>query len=78
VGDFIDELGEEEGDDLFANSRSQLDLSMSYFFTSSTQVYAEAINLTNAPYRTFQGAPDRMRQREFYRPSLQLGLRFRP
>lgn len=78
VGGYIDEIGDEAADDLYARSRSQLDLSLSYFVSRSTQLYLEALNLTNAEYRTFQGSPDFIRQRELYRPSVQVGLRFRP
>lgn len=78
VGSYIDELGSEDGDDLFADRRTQLDLSASYFVTPSVQLYVDALNLTNAPYRTYQGRVDLLRQREFYRASVQLGLRYRP
>lgn len=78
VGRYIDELGEDAEDDLFADGRDQLDLSASYFVTPAAQVYVEALNLTNAPLRTYQGSADRLRQHEFYRASLQVGLRYRP
>jgi len=78
TGNYIDELGEDADDDLYADSRSQIDLSTAYFVTRSAQLYLEALNLGNAPYRTYQTSVDRVRQLEFYRPSVQLGVRFRP
>ncbi len=78
VGRYIDELGEDAEDDLYVDHRTQIDLSASYFVAPPWQVYVEALNLTNAPFRMYQTLLDRVRQREFYRPSLQAGLRFRP
>ncbi len=78
IGRYIDELGEDADEDLYVSHRDQIDLSASYFLRPSVQVYVEALNLTNAPYRTYQATTDRVRQRELYRPSLQMGLRFRP
>lgn len=78
VGRYIEELGEDADDDLHADHRTQIDLSASYFMTPTVQVYFEALNLGNAPYRTYQRVTDRLRQHEFYRPSMQAGLRFRP
>jgi TonB-dependent receptor len=78
VGRYIDELGEDADDDLFADERTQIDLSASLFVTPVAQVFLEAVNLTNQPYRTYLSATDRVRQLEFYEPSLQLGLRWRP
>jgi len=78
VGGYIDEIGDDADEDLYAQSRSQLDLSVSYFLARSTQLYLEALNLTNAEYRTYEGSRSFIRQRELYRPSFQMGLRFRP
>jgi TonB-dependent receptor len=78
VGGYIDELGDDDEGDLFADGRTQVDLSASYFVISNAQLFLEATNLGNAPYRTYQFRNDRVRQLEFYEPSLQVGLRFRP
>jgi hypothetical protein len=51
---------------------------MSYFIMGGAQLFLEAVNLSNEPYRTYLSARDRVRQLEFYEPSLQLGLRWRP
>lgn len=78
VGSYIDELGEDAEDDLIADARTQVDLSLSYFARPTTQIFFEALNLGNSPYRTYQFASDRIRQLEFYKPALQLGVRFHP
>ncbi|MDZ7632268.1 MAG: TonB-dependent receptor [Gemmatimonadaceae bacterium] len=78
IGRYIDELGEDADGDLFSDRRTQVDLSASLFITRTAQIFVDALNLTNAPLRTYQAAPDFLRQREFYRPSVQVGFRFRP
>jgi TonB-dependent receptor len=78
IGEYIDELGEDAEGDLSADGRTQIDLSASYFLTPSTQLFLEALNLGNEPYRTYQFQADRVRQLEFYEPWVQLGVRFRP
>lgn len=78
VGRYIDELGDSEEDDLFADARTQVDVSASYFVTRSWQVFVDGLNLTNQPFRTFAFRSDRVRQLEFYEASVQLGVRFRP
>jgi TonB-dependent receptor len=78
VGRYIDELGEDADDDLYVDGRDQIDISASYFVRPAFQVYLDALNVGNAPLRTYQTSLDRVRQLEFYRPSVQLGVRFRP
>ena len=78
VGVYIDELGEDASDDLYADARTQVDLSLSYFARPNAQIFFDALNLSNAPLRTYQSVVDHVRQLEFYRPSLQLGVRFHP
>ncbi len=84
TGTSLDELGGstrtngEREEDIFVDSRLQLDVSASFFVLPSTQLFLEATNLTNAPYRTYVGRSVRLRQLEYYEPALQLGLRFRP
>ncbi|MBC7841576.1 MAG: TonB-dependent receptor [Gemmatimonadaceae bacterium] len=78
IGRYIDELGEDADGDLFSDRRTQVDLSASLFVTRSTQIFVDALNLTNAPLRTYQAQRDFLRQREFYRPSVQVGFRLRP
>lgn len=78
TGGYIDELGEDAEDDLYASGRTQVDLAASYFVTGTTQVFFEATNLSNAPLRTYQFAKDRVRQLEYYKPAVQVGVRWRP
>ncbi|MBC7893831.1 MAG: TonB-dependent receptor [Cytophagaceae bacterium] len=78
TGRSILELGEDAEDDLFIDRRTQVDLSASFFVTRSAQVFAEANNLTNEPYRTYVIDRIRPRQIEYYEPWLQVGIRWRP
>ncbi|MBC8086645.1 MAG: TonB-dependent receptor [Phycisphaerae bacterium] len=78
VGQYIDELGDDADGDLYVDDRDQVDISASYFLRPSLQLYVDALNVGNAPLRTYQTTVDRVRQLEFYRPSFQMGLRFRP
>ena len=78
TGNSILELGGDRTEDLYADDRIQVDVSASYFVTSTTQLFVEALNLGNRPYRTYLARTDRPRQIEYYEPSLQIGLRFRP
>ena len=78
TGSYLDELGDNREEDIFIDDRFQLDLSMGLFVTPAAQVFLEAVNLTNAPHRTYAGNEIRLRQKEFYEPSILLGLRYRP
>lgn len=63
------------GSDLFVASHTQLDLSASYLLTPVTSVFLELVNLTNEPFRTYQGAESRPRQAEFYERWGRIGFR---
>ena len=78
TGNSILEAGEDAEDDLFIAARTQVDASASLFISNSTQLFVEALNLGNTPYRTYVINTDRPRQIEYYEPWMQVGLRWRP
>jgi TonB-dependent receptor len=72
---YVDAYGEEEAEDEYVGSRHQLDFSASYDLNSTGAVYVELLNLTNQPFVLYQGAEERERQREYYRPWGTIGVR---
>ena len=49
-------VGGEGGSDVYQDSHSQIDASVAYNVTDSIKIYAEAINLTDEPYYSYQGS----------------------
>lgn len=79
IDDFVDEFGGNVGDraeDMFIDDRTQFDFSASYRFSSPFSIFAEVNNLTNQPFRLYQGFDVRPRQDEYYERWGRLGLRY--
>jgi TonB-dependent receptor len=80
--DFLFEYGgdagtpEERLEDIYVADHLQFDASASVRFTRTTTAFLELVNLTNEPFRLYQGVEERPRQREFYRSWGRFGLRF--
>ena len=72
---FIQELGETELEDVFADTRLQLDISATYQIMPSISTFFELINLTNEPFVLYQGIAERPIQQEFYEVWGRIGLR---
>ncbi len=72
-------LGESAADDRYVDRFLQLDFSTSYKFKQHWEIYAEALNLTNEPFRVYFGnsATKRLVQFEEYDWSINLGVRFK-
>jgi TonB-dependent receptor len=66
AGSFIDEIRETSAADRYYDERFQLDASASQKIAKGLTLFAEAINLTNAPLRYYNGQSDRPEQQEFY------------
>jgi TonB-dependent receptor len=66
---------EESLEDIFVDTHLQLDLSASLRVTQMTSAFLEVVNLTNEPYRTYQGLAERPIQWEFYRSWGRFGFR---
>ena len=66
AGAFIDEIRESSDSDRIYDERFQLDLSANQKITPNISVFAEMLNLTNAPLRYYNGVSSRPEQQEFY------------
>jgi len=65
-GEYISEVGEDETQDIFYDTRTQLDISASYRILNNVQLFAEFVNVSDNPLRYFQGNSDRPMQQEWY------------
>ena len=80
--DYILEYGGDAGDpeerleDIYVGDHLQFDASANVRITQSTAAFLELVNLTNEPFRLYQGVEERPRQREFYRSWGRFGFRF--
>jgi hypothetical protein len=54
-----------------------LDPSVSYEFQSGLAIYFHAKNLTDAPFRVYEGAPNRPIQREYYGQTYEAGVQWK-
>ncbi len=74
-------LGGAPDEDLFVDDFKQLDLTLRYKFSRHWEIFAEAINLTNEPFRVFLKSPNgqgaRLGQFEEYGWSANLGFRWK-
>lgn len=75
-GAFISEVGEEAADDIYYDEHVQLDVSLSQRITENIRVFADLINLTDAPLRYYQGVSDRPIAQEYYSWWSHIGVRF--
>lgn len=75
-GKYLDEVGEIAEEDRYYDNRLQLDVTMSQRITSNIRVFADFLNLTNAPLRYYQYETSRPMQQEFYSWSSHFGFKF--
>jgi TonB-dependent receptor len=66
-GRYIDAVGESAAGDVFYDNHTQLDLNFSQRLARNIRVYADVLNLRNAPLRYYIGTTDRPIQQEYYR-----------
>jgi TonB-dependent receptor len=62
--------------DVWNARRTSMDFGSTYAFTEHLTAYFNAKNLLNTPHMFYQGTPERVIQREFYRQTYLLGVRF--
>ncbi len=70
-------LGAMEATDVIRDSRVQIDANTSYRINKFFTVYAEAINLSNAPQRTYLGEKNRIFGKQYYGTWGRVGVKFR-
>lgn len=66
-GSYLEEVGSDPSEDVFYDNHTQLDVNLSQRLTRSIRVYADFLNLTNAPLRYYIGTTTRPIQEEYYR-----------
>lgn len=75
-GDYLDELGESEDEDIYYDNHIQWDISANQQLFGGLQLYLQAINLNNSHLRYYMGVKDRPIQREFYSWWVNAGIKF--
>jgi outer membrane receptor for ferrienterochelin and colicin len=74
-GRYIDAVGESEAEDVYYDDHVQVDINASQRLTKNIRVYADFLNLTNAPLRYYAGTWDRPIQEEYYRWWMAFGVK---
>lgn len=75
-GEYINEVGKDEGHDIYTKSHGQLDFTATQDIFSGLKLFIEGINLTNAPKFEFLGESSRPTQVEYYSWWLNFGCRY--
>ncbi|UXP33821.1 TonB-dependent receptor [Reichenbachiella agarivorans] len=77
AGAYIEELGEDADEDRSIKGRLQVDATASYRISDHFNVFAEMLNITNAPFEAYLGGnEDQLVQREFYSWWSRVGVKF--
>ncbi|WP_150290063.1 TonB-dependent receptor [Sphingobium estronivorans] len=73
---YLDEIGDRAEEDRYVDDHFQLDLSAKYRITPGVRVFADWVNVTNAPYFAYQnlGGRQRLLQYENYSWTLKFGV----
>jgi TonB-dependent receptor len=66
-GRYVDEVGGSAAEDVYYDTHTQLDINLSQQISQRARVYADFMNLTNAPLRYYIGTTTRPLQEEYYR-----------
>lgn len=74
-GKYIDAVGGTAAEDVYYDNHTQLDVNVSQRVTRNIRVVVDALNLTNAPLRYYQGVPTRPTQEEYYRWWAMVGVK---
>lgn len=65
-GRYVDEVGGSAAEDVYYDTHTQLDINLSQQINQRARVYADFMNLTNAPLRYYIGTTTRPLQEEYY------------
>lgn len=74
-GRFISEVGESADEDQYYDNHTQVDLSFGQQINARLRLFAEFLNLTNAPLRYYRGVSTRPIQEEYYKSWINFGAR---
>ena len=73
----LSSVGTSSSLDQYFDSRFTLDLAVSYMTAYGVGIYFNAKNLTNAPWRIYEGSANRPIQREYYDITYEAGMKFK-
>lgn len=77
AGAYLEELGEDADEDRSIKARLQVDATANYRITENFNVFAECLNITNAPFEAYVGGDEKqVVQREFYSWWSRIGVKF--
>jgi TonB-dependent receptor len=71
---FSDVVGTSAATDSWWDSQGQLDLHVGYQVTPQYTIYVDAANLTDSPWRHYQGSKDLLAERERYGSTFRIGV----
>jgi TonB-dependent receptor len=74
VGASLWAVGSSAATDIYTDSRLSLDFGGSYQVNKAVGLYVDVRNILNTPLKFYEGSPDRPIQREFYGPTIMVGL----
>jgi TonB-dependent receptor len=74
VGKSLWAVGSSAATDVYTASRFSLDFGGSYQVRKDVGIYLDVRNILNTPLKFYEGSPDRPIQREFYGPTVMVGL----
>ena len=74
--EYIVEVGEDSDEDVFYEPANRVDVSFGYNVMENLTVFADFMNLTNAPLGYFVGSSDTPIQRELYGPTIKMGINY--
>ena len=74
--EYVFEIGEEPEEDLYLDDQLQLDFTSTFRFSSRWSLTLQLNNLSDEPYRVYEGRVDRPIQEEYYGWWGTLGLKF--
>ena len=73
--EFLAELGNDSGLDVYYDRSLHMDFTASYKITPNIQLFSDVINLTNAPLRYYLGTREYFKQQEYYSWWGRIGLK---
>lgn len=73
---YLSEVSSDPLRDIFIDKHLQFDVNMSQKITKNIRVFAEFLNLTNEPFRRYEGTKDRPVQEEYYRWWATFGIKY--
>jgi outer membrane receptor for ferrienterochelin and colicin len=76
VGDFIEEYGDSDEQDIYIDDHQQWDLSITQALGNHLSLYLNLVNMNDEPWRRFYGGPFRPFWYETYSWWGSLGLRY--